>query len=146
MNHEVAFCLTLLVQSLLDADSAHIDEFQDTGREQVVVVCAKVLIGVEHVVGLLQIALQRDVTIPVQVFVDLLAGTPDIDKIPDTANDRQYKEAQDEQDEVEDVFTRQFILAGIVAAFQRLFFLALKGIVFHQCRFEHAFVKAYHNI
>ena len=78
VDHEVLLRLALAVQRLLDADGPHIDKLQDTGREQVIIVGAEILIGVEHVVGLLQIAVQGDVAIPEQILVDLLASTPDI--------------------------------------------------------------------
>ena len=81
VDNEVAFCLALTIHPLLDADGTHVDKFQDAGREQVVIVVADIAIGVEHIVGLLQITLQRYIAIPEQVFVDFSASIPYIYKV-----------------------------------------------------------------
>ena len=83
LDDKVVLCLAILVQTLLDADGSHVDEFQDAGREQVVIVAAEIAIGVEYVVGFMQVAFVGDVAIPEQVLVDLPPMVPDDNQLRD---------------------------------------------------------------
>ena len=73
MDDEVLHVLALFVQMLLDGDCSEVDEFQDTSREQMVVVGVKVLVGIQHIVGLLQISAEGDIPIPEQILFHFLS-------------------------------------------------------------------------
>ena len=149
VHDEVLLALALAVEPRLDGNGTHIDELEDTGREQVVVVGAEITVGVEHVVGLLEIALQRDVAIPEQILVDLLACAPYIDEIPDAAHDGQDEEAKHQHDQGKDVLASHLIVTiatHIVAALEGLVHLGLEGLVYLIPRLEHTLVEAAHDI
>ena len=98
VDDEVLLALALLVEVCLYGDGTHVNKLEDTGREQVVVVGANLFIGIEHVVGLLEVTLQGDVAIPEQVFVDFLTCAPNIDKVPNATNDGHNEETNGHHD------------------------------------------------
>ena len=88
LYHEVLLHLTLHVGSCLDGDSTHVDEFQDTSRHEVVIIGAKVSVGIQNVIGLLQVTIQGDVAIPQQVFIDPATRTIHTDQSPEEGDNR----------------------------------------------------------
>ncbi|PUU97179.1 hypothetical protein DCD76_19205, partial [Acinetobacter baumannii] len=63
---------------LFYADASEVDELQDTGREQVVVVGTEVFVCVQHVVGLLQVTVEGYIAIPHQTLRHFPSRAPDI--------------------------------------------------------------------
>ena len=117
LDDKVVLCLAILVQTLLDADGSHVDEFQDAGREQVVIVAAEIAIGVEYVVGFMQVAFVGDVAIPEQVLVDLPPMVPDDNQLRDEGYHRDDNKGDDEEDEHQDSFP-VVVTIVVVAAFK----------------------------
>ena len=116
VNHKVLHELAFLVLLLFDGDGSQIDEFQNTGREQVVIVRIEVFVGVQHIIDTLQISVVRDIPIPHQVLVHLFAFTPYIYHITDQYEDGEDDEAEDKGNEDQGVLPRPFVLVGIVTA------------------------------
>ena len=146
MDDKVLLRLAFAVQSLFDADGTHVDEFQDTGREQVVVVGAEILISVKHVVSLLEVAFHGDVTIPEQILVHFLARAPYIYKIPDKAHDGDNEETDGHDEQDDGILSGPFVIAGIVAALESQLLLVFEGVVFLNGGLEHPFVETHHDI
>ena len=145
MDDEVLHVLALFVQMLLDGDCSEVDEFQDTSREQMVVVGVKVLVGIQHIVGLLQISAEGDIPIPEQIFVHFLSRTPNIYDIPDQSNEGYDKDAKDKGEDYDGVFGGPFLLVDIVAAFESLLSQCLETACPDICGLEHALVEAAHH-
>ena len=99
LDDEIVLRLAILVQALLDADGSHVDQLQDAGREQVVIVAAEIAIGVEHIIGLLQVALIWDVAIPEQVLVDLTPMVPDNNQVGYDGYHGEDDKGNDKEDE-----------------------------------------------
>ena len=93
MYHEVLHVLTLLVQTLIDADRPLVDQFQDAGRKEVVVVGTNILIGILHIVSPLEIPVLGDITIPEQVLHHLSPCSPYIIEIA-----CQHQEGKEEEE------------------------------------------------
>ena len=148
VDHKHVLTPTLLLFfPLLDADRPHVDELQDAGGEQVVIVGIEILVGIQNVVGLLQVAVHRDVAEPEQVLIHLLTGTPHIDEIPDASHNGHDEEAYDQRQEGERVRHRPLIIiAHIVAAFKSQFLLMLEGILVADGRLKESLVEAAHHI
>ena len=91
--HEVLHGLTLLVQTLIDADRSLVDQFQDTGRKKVVVVGTEILIGILHIISPLEIPIIGNVTVPEQVLHHLSPCPPYIIEIA-----CQHQEGQQEEE------------------------------------------------
>ena len=148
VDHKHVLTPTLLLFfPLLNTDRPHVDELQDAGGEQVVIVGIEILVGIQNVVGLLQVAVHRDVAEPEQVLVHLLTGTPHIDEVPDGSHNGHDEETYDQRQEGERVRHRPLIIiAHIVAAFKSQFLLMLEGILVADGRLKESLVEAAHHI
>ena len=110
-----------------------------------VVVGVKVLVGIQHIIGLLQISAEGDIPIPEQIFVHFLSRTPNIYDIPDQSNEGYDKDAKYKGEDYDGVFGGPFLLVDIVAAFESLLSQCLETASPDIGRLEHALIEAAHH-
>ena len=147
VDDKVLLGLALLVEPRLDGDGSHIDELEDTGREQIVIVGAEITVGIEHVVGLLEVSLHGDIAIPKQILEGFFTRAPYIDKVPYARDNGDNHKADDHEDKGPEAFVVIIAVAAhIVAAFKGLFFLGLEGVGFLNIGLEETLVEAAHDI
>ena len=152
VDDEVLLRLALGIEARLDADGTHVDEFQDAGGEEVVIVGSEIFVGIEHVVGCLKVAFQGDVAVPEQILVDLLPGAPDIDEVPDATDDGHDEEAEDGEEEADDAhgihhgIAAAAVVVVVVAALEGLVLLRLEGLGLLEGGLEETLVEAHHDI
>ena len=147
---EVLLQLTLAVGVRLYGNGPQVYQFQYACRQQIVVVVGTPLICVQHVVGLLQISVQRYVAIPQQVLVHTLASAPLAYSAPYAAHYRPHKQAHHEYKSEERLRIAPVHLlvaiVHVVTALKGLALLLLKGHVLHHVRLELTHGELHHHV
>ena len=92
VNHEVLHGPQLIVHRLVDGNSPLVDQFQDTGRKEVVVISTYIFIGILHIVCPLKVSVVGNVTIPEQILHHLLPCPPHIIEIARNQQDWHQEE------------------------------------------------------
>ena len=92
MNHEVLNGPPLIVHRLVDGDGPLVDQFQDTGRKEVVVISTYIFIGILHIVRPLKVSVVGNVAIPEQILHHLLPCPPHVIEIARNQQDGHQEE------------------------------------------------------
>ena len=151
VDSKVRLQFTLAVGVRLNGYRAKVYQLQYACRQQVIVVGSAPLVCVQHVVGLLQITVQRYVAIPHQVFVHTPSGTPLIHCKPYATHHGRYKYHQyvqhsKQSHRVVPVHLLIIAAAGIVAAIKGHLFLLLKCSLVFEAWIKQPFGELRHYV
>ena len=150
IDGKVRLQLSLVVRVCLNGYRPQVNQLQYACRQQVVVVGPTPLVSIQHIVSLLQIAVQRNVAIPYQVLVHAPSGTPLIYQEPDATHHGRHKNHQhvEHAEQCHRVAPVHLLVvaAGIVAALQGHLLLLLKRSLVLVAGFKQSFRELGHHV
>ena len=110
----------------------------------------QIFVGIQNVVGLLQITVQWYVAIPHQILVNFATSAPYTKQMPDETNDRHDTEAHIYQDKHHPFKPCHFLIVitttCVIASLKGLILLVLKRIILPNGWLKHTFWELYHQV